>query len=206
MRGIPAAVEIQDHRSTTDDDNSEDEDEDEDDDYESRPIRKRASISQATEIPLPSTALEPRNLPILLYVAYPGKPQHYYSIEQLPGTVYTELLRCFDDFRSKSATKQKSYRTLSTNCARYKEREYCVADQLAKVLQVKRDGKPTPHQKFSLGGVFSFSADDSCIRQGLPCTHIVDIEGGGYALCFVPLPDAVADGVDWRELTFWVTE
>jgi hypothetical protein len=61
-------------------------------------------------------------------------------------------------------------------------------------------------QTFEAGGVFSHSADDWYIREGMPYTHIVEMENGGFALCFVPLPDVIEGGVSWRELRFWVTE
>jgi hypothetical protein len=71
---------------------------------------------------------------------------------------------------------------------------------------LRRRGKPIEPQTFAEGGEFRFSADDACIRKGLPCTHIVELEGEGYALCFVPRPSAVKEGMDWRELRFWVKD
>lgn len=75
------------------------------------------------------------------------------------------------------------------------------------VLALKRaGGNPVAPQTFEEGGEFCISADDGCIRHGLPFAHIVEMPGGDYVLCFVPLPNAIEDGMDWQILRFWVME
>ncbi|KAF2828680.1 hypothetical protein CC86DRAFT_287961, partial [Ophiobolus disseminans] len=122
-----------------------------------------------------------------------------------PIKVNYELTSRFEVFRSATKTKIKAYRQLTMNCGTYMNRKACVCNQLSKLLQMTRDGKPARAQTFDEGGEFSTSADDACIRNKLPCTHIID-QDEGYALCFVPLPNVLEDGLCWKDLEFWVVE
>jgi len=167
-------------------------------DIATKNIKKKSSIPTVQE-------LDPRNLPIMLYVPEENRTHHYISIEQLPAKVHKELARRFDEFRLSTQTKIRCYRRLSKDPATYMDRPSCVCDQLTKNLLEVREGKPVQAQTFKEGGEFSFSADDKCIRERLPCTHIIE-QDDGYALCFVPLPNAVDDGVSWKDLWFWVVE
>ena len=129
----------------------------------------------------------------MLYVPEGERTNHYISIEQLPVKVHQELTRRFDEFRSETSTKKECYLRLSTNCATYVEKPFCVCDQLSRGLRTDRVAPQTFHQ----GGEFTFNADDWCIRKRLPCTHIIEVDDS-YALCFLPLPNAVKTGVSWK--------
>ena len=195
MRHVPAAIEKRalDIHYPDDDENDED--------YGSKSARERKPSAKESEMTVVDMdELPPRNLPIMLYVPIPSNPLHYISIEQLPVKVHTELGRRFDNWRSQNATRRECYRGLSTYCDTFIERQFCVCHQLRDFLRLSN----TTPQTYEAGGKFSHSADDWCIRERMPCTHIVEMDGGGYALCFVPLPDVLEDGVSWKELGFWV--
>lgn len=66
----------------------------------------------------------------------------------IQAAVSDELLRRFNDFRSKTAKKEECYHRLSANCEHYVKRKFCVCDQLTKSLVVNRNGKPVGPQTF----------------------------------------------------------
>jgi len=150
-----------------------------------------------------SSIMKIESLPLMLLVSdNNGNPQ-YKDIDQLPFTVQTELEKRFEKYRTTSDNKIKVFRRLINNPTTYIDRPYCVCDQLARGLIIKRGGEPIPNQKFELGGKLGARADDKCVKDNIPCTHLINHKGS-YALCFVPLPRSVRKGSSWNSLGHWV--
>lgn len=68
-----------------------------------------------------------------------------------------------------------------------------------------RRGRPVQPQTFDLGGRIGYMTDDKCIREHMPCTHLIK-RNGVHVLCIVPLPEALRNSRSWMDLEYWVME
>jgi len=155
--------------------------------------------------PLPSPARHSKPLPIVLHVPGNYNDVHYPEFDQLPLAVHSELKRRLEKHLTGSAHKTYAFQRLNKNPGFYEDRPYCIYDQIRHGLGSKEFGKPIKPQAFAHGGRLGLRADDRCIKDGVPCTHILKLNGE-YVLCIVPLPKDAQKSVNWKELGFWVTE
>jgi len=158
---------------------------------------------------MPSTANEdhPKNLPFVLYVPEQCGSTSHKSIDDLPTGVGLELERRFNATIRAYKSRVEAYRKLLRNPAKYAERPFCVCDQIFKNLKLTSRGKVLTSQSFGKGGRVGVSADDKCIKENLPCLHLICNEvGDGHVLCIVPLPEQLRGTKEWTDLKFWVEE
>jgi hypothetical protein len=163
----------------------------------------------STHADLPSAAgaeeVRPMRLSIVLLISNSDGTSRYESIESLPRDVRSDLVARFDTLRTIPKTRVRYYETLEKNPSRYIQRQSCVTHQVIMFLRQNRRGKQLPAQEYSHGGSFRHSADDRCVKDLVPCAHLANnVEGREYCIYFVPLPQNLREGKDWRELKFWV--
>lgn len=144
----------------------------------------------------------PLELPIFLHVPYGDGKFRYVSIDDIPMTVHAELLKRYTAFRIATLHKTRAHRVLSNDPATYIDKAFCVCDQITQGLKTVRTlAVPT----YTMGGQIKLRADDKCIRDRIPCAHLIKRDDE-YALCFVPLPMKAQESEKWKELGFWVHE
>jgi hypothetical protein len=173
-----------------------------------RAIKKQANTfkpSGGSKLISDSSVQSIDHLSIVLHVPGNYNDVHLPSIEQLPIMVHAELKHRLDRHRTGSLSKAYAFQRLINNPGFYEDRPYCVCDQIMRGLRAKEHGRPVRPQTFEQGGRLRLRADDKCIRDGIPCVHILK-QDGAYALCIVPLPKGAQQSVSWKELGFWVQE
>jgi hypothetical protein len=159
----------------------------------------------AERITIPKTQDELFDRLPIVFSLHGTNGNEHQDIEKLPVQICTELQKRFKAFHNAKKYKREALLTLLRGPERYIVRPYCVTDQVLRGLAVKRKGKAIPSQNFFLGGELGHSADDKCIKESIPCTHIVEYNGD-FALCFVPLPNKRRGGMSWDDLGFWVLD
>ncbi|KAH7400825.1 hypothetical protein DE146DRAFT_735832 [Phaeosphaeria sp. MPI-PUGE-AT-0046c] len=163
--------------------------------YEKRDKQIRpASLQESSSAPTTTAEISFTYLPKVLRVH-----TQIFEMNQLPLQVRNNLMNRFEIFCTGSRYKKEAYRALNNLVDKCFERPYCACSQIRYNLQHVRHGKPTPPQKFLLGGNLAVSADDKCIKDHVPCVHIIRYEDG-YALCFVPLPKPIRTSENFRVL------